>query len=558
MHKTHDYCKDEYCKARDFLPADMPCPLCKCTQAQCDHLEDELMVAEASMPMVVPDSPDRQAEASSDDAEVAAQSRPFPVFVGKASAPTEAAPSEAAPAKAEAAPAKAKAAVGKAARGKARGAAPAEAAPAKAAPAKAAQAKAARGKAAVAPAEAVPKAARGRAAPAKAAPTEAAPAEAARGKAAPAKAAPEAAPTEAAPGEAAMAEAAQGTLFSSWPEPSCYCSLCGQEVPFVKCRIHKKSEKTWRCDRCHVKITQMYQHKIDVKHICSLSNEEVGAFFNEIHGLSAAHVAEKARGIIAKTEAHKQVYANGGEYLPLSAWAVKGFDTDRIRDLSAAEDIIEHDVLGTTYRVKILSKGEAGERGSTWTNVKEKRQRTATPPASCRSVVANESSMSDSDSSKSSSSSSHKKKKKAKQAKKAKKAKKIRREAKSAISLGELRQLHKEQLDAAKESEKLYKAEIAVAQAALKKLQSPAAALRAQLASLESVVPEFSLQNAKDIMKNAEDAMAMAQNVIDKVSPETCKMADVGINDTKEVNAMVKDLGKAQQLLSQLGNLLGR
>ena len=58
-------------------------------------------------------------------------------------------------------------------------------------------------------------------------------------------------------------------------------------------------------------------------------------------------------------------FSEGGAYLPLSAWAAKGFNIDNIERLSLAGDVKEHPVLGTVYRVRILTVGRNGSRG--WT-----------------------------------------------------------------------------------------------------------------------------------------------------------------------------------------------
>ena len=45
----------------------------------------------------------------------------------------------------------------------------------------------------------------------------------------------------------------------------------------------------------------------------------------------------------------------GSEFLPLSVWASRGFDAERIGRLSKPENIREDEVLGTCYRVEISS-----------------------------------------------------------------------------------------------------------------------------------------------------------------------------------------------------------
>ena len=140
-------------------------------------------------------------------------------------------------------------------------------------------------------------------------------------------------------------------------------------------------------------------------------------------------------------------FSEGGAYLPLTVWATKGFNIDNIERLSLAGDVKEHPVLGTVYRVRILTVGRNGSRG--WTRDSSfqsartiqrppKRARTEAlpaPPAEAAEGAEDaepeaeedgddDSSDSSSSSSSSSSSASKKKSKKKKKAKKAKKAKK--------------------------------------------------------------------------------------------------------------------------------------
>ena len=142
-------------------------------------------------------------------------------------------------------------------------------------------------------------------------------------------------------------------------------------------------------------------------------------------------------------------FSEGGAYLPLTVWATKGFNIDNIERLSLAGDVKEHPVLGTVYRVRILTVGRNGSRG--WTRDSSfqsarviqrppKRARTEAlpaPPAEAAEGAegaagaepeadedGDDDSSDGSSSSSSSSSSASKKKSKKKKAKKAKKAKK--------------------------------------------------------------------------------------------------------------------------------------
>jgi len=70
-----------------------------------------------------------------------------------------------------------------------------------------------------------------------------------------------------------------------------------------------------------------------------------------------------AKERLQKYESHNSYYQDGGEYLPLSVCSSRGFDADAIKLHSQPEDVKEHSVLGTCYRVSILSTGRAGQQG---------------------------------------------------------------------------------------------------------------------------------------------------------------------------------------------------
>ena len=53
-----------------------------------------------------------------------------------------------------------------------------------------------------------------------------------------------------------------------------------------------------------------------------------------------------------------------GQFLPLAKWAHDGFDSETIKAKSLPDDVIEHAVLGTCYRVSILEKTERGIAGT--------------------------------------------------------------------------------------------------------------------------------------------------------------------------------------------------
>jgi hypothetical protein len=193
-----------------------------------------------------------------------------------------------------------------------------------------------------------------------------------------------------------------------------------------------------------------------------LSDEQRMAFYVAADGMEGVAVIKKAREMITASEAHGEFYIDGGEWLPLSVWGKRGFDEDRIKRLTLPIDVREDRVLGTTYRVKVLSTGNKGEKVVTRTSECRRRSSalplpptgsssssqpplalldtenpepqpagTATPQASGSSNgSSNNSSNDSSDTSTDTSSSSGKHKKKGKKGKRDKKSKKSKKDKK--------------------------------------------------------------------------------------------------------------------------------
>jgi hypothetical protein len=166
--------------------------------------------------------------------------------------------------------------------------------------------------------------------------------------------------------------------------------------------------------------------------------DQQAAFYKDTANLNAAVSNERLIELTTKEE-HGEFYEDAGEWLPLAAWAHRGFDADAIRDKSRPEDRKQHPVLGDTYRVAILKNGW---RGSKTVGKTDKLAATTALPSSGSSgsglvpmlgqpallALGDKTESEDSDSS-SSSSSRHKRSKKSKKSKKDKKDKKSKTDA---------------------------------------------------------------------------------------------------------------------------------
>ena len=102
------------------------------------------------------------------------------------------------------------------------------------------------------------------------------------------------------------------------------------------------------------------------------------AFMEAIATMTGGQAAEEARKL-ELTEVESESWADSGEFLPLSVWGNRGFDTERIRSRSSPADVREDLVLGTVYRVKVMSLGTSGSRSLTSSHVVQRTGEAAKP-----------------------------------------------------------------------------------------------------------------------------------------------------------------------------------
>ena len=161
-----------------------------------------------------------------------------------------------------------------------------------------------------------------------------------------------------------------------------------------------------------------------------------------VAGLSTAETVKKYETLVG-SESHGEFYNNTGKFLPLSVYKAQGFDEEAIKAHSKPENIKQHAVFGTVYRVPIMETGNRGDRTmcrSSHVKAKGKQLSLSSEPAegllaiedgAADSASSKSHSSSDSSSSSTSSSSKGKKGKKNKKHKKSKKDKKDKKGKKS-------------------------------------------------------------------------------------------------------------------------------
>ena len=141
-----------------------------------------------------------------------------------------------------------------------------------------------------------------------------------------------------------------------------YCSTCKAQVePAPQKRVYKKGHLQWQCRTCH-NVTSLLYKRLDMKNLQpwkDVSEAQVQRFFQEAGkcmALGQRSVFGKIQGCLTdcmtQSEVHRQETNVNGEFLPLSVWASKGYNTDPIE---AKAEKRKSDLFGYVYRVNVLS-----------------------------------------------------------------------------------------------------------------------------------------------------------------------------------------------------------
>ena len=161
-------------------------------------------------------------------------------------------------------------------------------------------------------------------------------------------------------------------------------------------------------------------------------------FYLSVADMSGGDAALRAESLM-QSESMVETFSDGGVFLPLNCWAVKGYDPQLIEQRTAACDIRDDPIVGRTYRAKIFSKSSTTTRTLTReTTLKRKAANSigavlnddaslVVPPTRAPLAIADgnpETSSSSSSEPSSSSSSSRRHRRRSRKSKKAKKEKK--------------------------------------------------------------------------------------------------------------------------------------
>jgi hypothetical protein len=102
------------------------------------------------------------------------------------------------------------------------------------------------------------------------------------------------------------------------------CGWCNGTCERETSRLRSKLSARFMCNQrnyTHVKITRLLG---SVKSIQMWSEEDRAEFFKKTKGRSSADLKAVHASMQSKYERHEEYYDEGGDFLPLTAWAVKG------------------------------------------------------------------------------------------------------------------------------------------------------------------------------------------------------------------------------------------
>ena len=153
------------------------------------------------------------------------------------------------------------------------------------------------------------------------------------------------------------------TIRYNSPGGGVVCHYCGEACEMRPKNIISKRRKEYRCNQCMVTRTILFRKNLFPDMSSFTMAEERHRHFIQMKSLDTDGKVElgtmhKKNMTAASTDTTE--YLEGGQFLPPTVWAAKGFDDRRIAEVSCPEDTDEHPVLGITYRVSV--KGNWSKR----------------------------------------------------------------------------------------------------------------------------------------------------------------------------------------------------
>ena len=138
------------------------------------------------------------------------------------------------------------------------------------------------------------------------------------------------------------------------PLPNCF--YCGDQCEHKQYLLKSKKRNEFMCFKCNNKRIVLYKAG-EFPDTSALSNDDAKAFWSQMKNIQDKGALLQLARSASLTKYNREETENkeGSEWLPASVWATRGFDADRIVQLSKPENIKEDAVLGTCYRLEISS-----------------------------------------------------------------------------------------------------------------------------------------------------------------------------------------------------------
>ena len=148
--------------------------------------------------------------------------------------------------------------------------------------------------------------------------------------------------------------------FGHRGETDVWCGMCGQLAHKDRVQILNKCAGTWKCSKCNTRSVQLHKKfgQWPPTEFKDMDKDELTEFWatlkdNKFDKPSrreqfAAEAVSRMREKFEETKA-------GSEYLPLTVWAQRGFDTTMIEETTEPHNKKWHKNLGWTYRIPIES-----------------------------------------------------------------------------------------------------------------------------------------------------------------------------------------------------------
>jgi hypothetical protein len=136
------------------------------------------------------------------------------------------------------------------------------------------------------------------------------------------------------------------------------CRSCNRFEHFQKCRLlSKQIAQNWRCSGCHVKTTQLYRQfgKWPTTEFEALDEGVKQNFMASLSGMDGPSAVAKANELLETYRVDEEIYTDGGQFLPLTVWATRGYDPSRVEAYSSAGDKKWHNVCGHVMQCAVVT-----------------------------------------------------------------------------------------------------------------------------------------------------------------------------------------------------------